>query len=83
MVRSQNQNEVADIESRILALSQGIDALKDDALSLFVAHRNQEHLRIGLARLIQDLDSAWQGCNLDAVVAEPSPLGGGEEQRPG
>jgi hypothetical protein len=70
MIRCKDQEEAAELENRILALSQSIDALKDDALSLFVAHRHQETLRDRLAHLIQGLDSAWECCRLEGIVAE-------------
>ena len=70
--RCEAREEAADIERRILALSQGIDALKDDALSLFVAHRHKGALGARLAHLIQGLDEAWQGCRLEGVAAEAS-----------
>ncbi|HMB75125.1 MAG TPA: hypothetical protein VKN76_01905 [Kiloniellaceae bacterium] len=74
MIQCENQEEAAEIESRILALSQSIDAVKDDALSLFVAHRHKEALRDSLAHLIQGLDDAWQCCRLEGAVAETTTL---------
>jgi len=82
MIRDENHEEAAEIEGRIRALSQGIDALKNDALSLFVAHRHQENLRDRLVSLIQGLDDAWQGCSLDAVVQDAMPLCNSTESRP-
>ena len=68
MASSDDNDDAAEIHTRILALSQGLDALKDDALSLFVKHRNEDLLRDRLANFIVGLDSAWQDCSLDALV---------------
>jgi hypothetical protein len=68
MASFNNNDEAAEIHNRVLALSESLDALKDDALSLFVKHSNEVLLRNQLANLIEGLDSAWQDCSLDALV---------------
>jgi len=77
MVSSDDNDDAAEIHIRILALSQSLDALKDDALSLFVKHRNKDQLRDRLANFIVGLDSAWQDCSLDALVHDQNALHSG------